>query len=84
MRKLNNTKFIVPIVTVLALLSGVLTVDAAGDWHAEYFNNPTLSGGPVLSRTEAGLDRTANVCRPLADRPGSPRASHSVNHGFCN
>jgi hypothetical protein len=46
-------------VLILAILSGVFLktapASAAGEWYAEYFANPTLSGGPALTRYETSL-----------------------------
>ena len=55
MKRLWYTHLVISIVAVLMLAGGVPPVSAAGEWHAEYFNNPTLSGGPAISRYETGL-----------------------------
>lgn len=44
---------------------------APGDWTAEYFDNPTLSGAPVLTRAETSIDNDWGA--------GSPDASVPVN-----
>jgi uncharacterized protein YgiM (DUF1202 family) len=37
------------------------------DWRAEYFNNPTLSGEPVLTRTDPAIDFNWAAGSPAAD-----------------
>ncbi len=65
---------------VLALISGLIMLigmlgppqpaaAAGGDWYAEYFANPTLSGGPVLTRYEADLTHTWGFGSPGAGVP---------------
>lgn len=44
-------------------------IPTIGDWQAEYYNNPTLSGAPALVRNEAGLDFNWGVEAPAANLP---------------
>ncbi|MGC9348792.1 MAG: PA14 domain-containing protein [Anaerolineae bacterium] len=57
MSKLGRFSF--AFVLVWVVLGGglfrVLPAAAANEWYAEYFNNMTLSGGPVLTRYEKDL-----------------------------
>lgn len=70
---------------VLTLLSGLLATSfpaaAAGEWYAEYFTNPSLSGGPALTRYEAGLHQDWGYGSPGAAIPAdnfSARFSRDV------
>ena len=56
MRKFRYVNVLVAIVVAaLATVFGRLPANTAGEWYAEYFNNPTLTGGAILTRYETGL-----------------------------
>ena len=56
----NRTRFIgvlmVVLMAVLALTSGATSLYADSSWEAKYWNNRTLSGAPILQRTESELN----------------------------
>ena len=49
---------------LLLLLMQVPNLYAASDWSASYWNNRTLSGPPILQRTESALDHNWGVGSP--------------------
>ena len=51
------------------------TTCAAGEFRAEYFDNPTLTGTPVLVRCEAAIDNDWDTAAPA---PGVPADGFSV------
>jgi len=55
----QKIRLIIVLTLTLAVISFTLmpkTAAAQGSWYAEYFANPTLSGGPVLTRYEDQLN----------------------------
>lgn len=56
MKRIKYTNVIVALaVAMLVTVFGRLPATSAGEWYAEYFNNVSLTGGPVLTRYETGL-----------------------------
>ena len=61
---------IVMVITLLGGLAGAaMPVSAQGSWYAEYFTNPTLSGGPALTRYEASLNHDWGTGSPGSGIP---------------
>ena len=68
---------LVVILSILPLASHIPTASAQGDtaWVGEYYNNPTLSGTPVLVRADADIDFVWGMGAPA---PGLPADRFSV------